>query len=615
MSAITTKIVEKYNLSPEMSVTDLSRYTSEFLENLTDDRRRNQARRRLREGFKFTSEQGSCRIAVIKPPKSLEEEIVREITKRILQNRYGFSGDQVEALFDLQSDLRRLSDQKNESKTVNIVISNQPSKGIKKESIGDMAQRFLRDKLSIRDVRAEAHALALSAKNANAGSSRLSRLRRELRNLNASLEIIEATKFPDITEDANKIQMDNRKKAETKRIDYPDEFTLESVKERLDAYNVKTLPDCQALADVMVMLCIRPAELTTLRITDVGVTGYAKNRGQPDIPRKFRSMEKGQERAKELLTWIQNTISSGRMGDPGKPGAKWFNRFLKDYNLVPKYLRKIGAVYGVVVHEAENIAHAYTIAGECLRHNPDNHTSPVQNYVVTDSESDPDEDQDEDSDAVSFKINFFLLALHEGKIPVKALINTSSKFNTISKKLFDSLGEEYGIGFVSVGAEKIYKDAIGEIKCLDLQFQYNGKWQSLDGTEVIDFQIRKNPSFDLVLGQDWLWVREAKISFEFSSKTCEHRAKIVIDGMSIPLTDEDFNKANSTKNNSPESDITLDELVDMFKKLSLRSKDNKQRKRYHSNISPVSPTPGRLNDDVSKNSGASKIKKYPKVDL
>ncbi|CAJ0767442.1 13846_t:CDS:2, partial [Entrophospora sp. SA101] len=113
---------------------------------------------------------------------------------------------------------------------------------IKKESIGDMAQRFLRDKLSIRDVRAEAHALALSAKNANAGSSRLSRLH-------------------------------------------------------------------------------------------VGVTGYAKNRGQPDIPRKFRSMEKGQERAKELLTWIQNTISSGRMGDPGKPGAKWFNRFLKDYNL------------------------------------------------------------------------------------------------------------------------------------------------------------------------------------------------------------------------------------------------------------------------------------------
>jgi len=121
------------------------------------------------------------------------------------------------------------------------------------------------------------------AKNANASSSRLSRLRRELKSLGASFQIIEATKFPDITEDANKIQRDNRKKAEANRIDYPDEFTLESVKERLDAYDLKTLPNYWALADVMVMLCIRPAELTTLRITDAGVTGYAKNRGQPDI--------------------------------------------------------------------------------------------------------------------------------------------------------------------------------------------------------------------------------------------------------------------------------------------------------------------------------------------
>ncbi|CAG8753070.1 15006_t:CDS:2 [Dentiscutata erythropus] len=112
------------------------------------------------------------------------------------------------------------------------------------------------NKLTIRDVRAEAYALALSAKNANT----------------------------DITEEANKIQMNNRKKAKTKYINYPDKFTLESVKERLDAYDIKTLPDYQALADVIVMLCIRPAELRTLRITDAGVTGYAKNQGQPDIP-------------------------------------------------------------------------------------------------------------------------------------------------------------------------------------------------------------------------------------------------------------------------------------------------------------------------------------------
>ncbi|RHZ85035.1 hypothetical protein Glove_73g16 [Diversispora epigaea] len=399
MSAIATKIVEKYNLTPKMSVVELSQYTSEFLKELTDDRKRNQARRRLRDGFKFSSDQvsilipnqragknkniniveGNCRIAIASPPKDLEEEIIREITKRILQNRYGFSEYRVNALF---------STQKNESKTINIslvtssdiAIPNKPQKRIEEETIGDMAQRVLRDKLSIRDIRAEAYALALSASNANAGSSRLSRLRRELKILGASFDIIEATKFPDITEDANKIQMDNRKKAKT--IDYPDEFTLESVKERLDAYDLKTPPNYQALADVMVMLCIRPAELITLRITDAGVTGYAKNRGQPDIPRKFRSMEKNQERAKELLTWIQNAISFGRMGDPGKPGVKWFNRFLKDYDLIPKYLRKLGAVYGAVVHKAEDPGRIMTIAGECLRHSSDNHTSPVQNYVM-----------------------------------------------------------------------------------------------------------------------------------------------------------------------------------------------------------------------------------------
>ncbi|CAG8818249.1 22510_t:CDS:2, partial [Dentiscutata erythropus] len=48
------------------------------------------------------------------------------------------------------------------------------------------------------------------------------------------------------------------------------------------------------------------------------------------------------------------------------------------------------AVYGAVAHEAKNMAHAYTIARECLRHSSDNHTSP---------DLEPDPDSDEDSDA------------------------------------------------------------------------------------------------------------------------------------------------------------------------------------------------------------------------
>ena len=60
----------------------------------------------------------------------------------------------------------------------------------------------------------------------------------------------------------------------------------------------------------------------------------------------------------------------------------------------------------------------------------------------------------------------------------------------------------------------------------------------------------QNPSSDLVLGQDWLWMYKAKISFECSPKTYVHHAKIEIDGMSIPLIDGDFNKASSSKNKS-----------------------------------------------------------------
>ncbi|CAG8558738.1 11698_t:CDS:2, partial [Racocetra fulgida] len=90
------------------------------------------------------------------------------------------------------------------------------------------------------------------------------------------------------------------------------------------------------------------------------------------------------------------------------------------------------------------------------------------------------------------------------------LSHTSDETDLISA----ILEEDYGLEGISDD------DLIGEeIKCLDLQFYYKGKWRSLVGTEVIDFQIRKNPSFDLVLGQEWLWMHRAKMSFGFSSET------------------------------------------------------------------------------------------------
>ncbi|CAG8578221.1 1619_t:CDS:1 [Diversispora eburnea] len=222
----------------------------------------------------------------------------------------------------------------------------------------------------------------------------------------------------------------------------------------------------------------------------------------------------------------------------------------------------------------------------------------------------------------------FINCLVEGKTPVKTLIDTES--NIISKRLFDKLEEDYGLEGVSDD------DLIGEeIKCLDLQFCYKGKWRSLDATEVIDFQIRKNPSFDLVLGQEWLWMHKAKISFEFSFEARSHHAKIEIDGMSIPLIeggskptgDSLSHKVSSSKNNLSKSTeskpgLAQEGVMNIINKILLNIEDrfeesllcNNKQRIFH-NIPPVPPPSRRLNDDVPKNSRASKNKKYPKVDL
>ena len=60
-------------------------------------------------------------------------------------------------------------------------------------------------------------------------------------------------------------------------IDYSDYFALESVKERLNEYDIFNVPDLQALADVMIMLYIHLAEIKNLRISNESVTGYTKN--------------------------------------------------------------------------------------------------------------------------------------------------------------------------------------------------------------------------------------------------------------------------------------------------------------------------------------------------
>ncbi|CAG8764977.1 18198_t:CDS:2, partial [Racocetra persica] len=169
---------------------------------------------------------------------------------------------------------------------------------------------------------------------------------------------------------------------------------------------------------------------------------------------------------------------------------------------------------------------------------------------------------------------------NKGKIPVKALIDTISKSNTISKCLYNKLEKDYGLEGIS-GDDLIGK----EIKYLDLQFRYKGKWRSLDGTEVIDFQICKNPSFDL------------------------RYAKIEIDDMSILLIEEDSRptgdsssyKASSTKNNLSIAEQAVlwnnaqEEVINIINKIlsniedRLEGSDSESTDSDWYNLNPIKP--------------------------
>ncbi|CAG8847538.1 42164_t:CDS:2 [Gigaspora margarita] len=208
--------------------------------------------------------------------------------------------------------------------------------------------------------------------------------------LNVQKTIISATLNSEITRSSNKIQKEHSEKCKNEGINFPDHFLLESVKKRLDLYDVLNTSNKQTLADVMIMLCIYPAKIKNLYITNGGVTGYAKNQGQQDIPRVFRSLEKNEEQAKKLLTWIQEAIISGQLRDPGKLGSTYLSTFLKKDKFIPKpykpllpsSLRKLGLVFASVVHSAKNLSEANTFVSEVLRHSPKNHASPSDRYTI-----------------------------------------------------------------------------------------------------------------------------------------------------------------------------------------------------------------------------------------
>ncbi|CAG8790676.1 25_t:CDS:2, partial [Dentiscutata erythropus] len=163
----------------------------------------------------------------------------------------------------------------------------------------------------------------------------------------------------------------------------PIHFSSARVLKRIQNMDVSKIPSKEDLADVIVMLSMRPAEVRSLQIFHYEpdplnapvwykegyswyCTGYLKSRGEKKKnlePQLFLSMEKNPECARELLTWIQDAIKVKKLSDPvfirnGTRNAWPFNKFLKQkpYRTISKKLRDYGSKHASRIHGGDNYA-------------------------------------------------------------------------------------------------------------------------------------------------------------------------------------------------------------------------------------------------------------------
>ncbi|CAJ0834277.1 1584_t:CDS:1 [Entrophospora sp. SA101] len=255
-----------------------------------------------------------------------------------------------------------------------------------------------------------------------ASSSRLSLFRKELKESGVDSKVIDIyAKFPALTQDSNEIQKKQLVQRLTdpfKTSNTPKHFSLDMGLGRIQNIDTTKIPTMQDLADVIMMLSMRPAEITTLRIihyepdeTDPPewykpgyswyCTGYIKNKGEKKVnpePRQFLSMEKNPKRARELLTWIQNAIATKKLRHPvysdnGKRNTRAFSKFLKPYGIIAKRLRKIGGKHASRVHGGQNpmTQRLNLLARIAMRHKIDRFDSGTY-YAEGDTSSDSDSD-------------------------------------------------------------------------------------------------------------------------------------------------------------------------------------------------------------------------------
>ncbi|CAG8603976.1 3456_t:CDS:2 [Cetraspora pellucida] len=249
------------------------------------------------------------------------------------------------------------------------------------------------------------HALDLGPKSNDeiiASCSRLSLFRNELAKASIAQEPIDIyAKLPGVTTASNKIQKERTEQdVANNQLKIPPHFSLEKGLKRIQNIDTTKDPLLQNLADVIMMLCMRPAEVSSLQIDHYENKG--ENKDDPE-PRLFLSIEKNSEYARALLIWIQEAIKAGKLSDStfsknGKHNTRAFSKFLKPYKIMPKILRKIEGKHACRVHGGPNPTHQHLdlLNRIALRHKIVR-LDAGKNYAIGDTELE-DSDLESESD-------------------------------------------------------------------------------------------------------------------------------------------------------------------------------------------------------------------------
>src|SRR4051794_13029349 len=349
MAKVATDFMNRHNWTSETPSSELAKYTEEINKSLKDDRKvRFNAKTRFRQ--------------------------------------LGLTKEQVEVLIPIRPTGKR-------------------EEG--RDTIDKIAQEIVDNDYSSEKIKRISYDLGSSAPNPVAGGSRLTLLRKKLQDRGADPLKKEVTKIPHITTESNEIQARRLVLDKFEGVDWPEHFFLEPVQKRLEKCDFSLSPSKEDLVDVMIMLCMRPADVTGLCIDNYEAldetwgpkktwynpkyswycTGYSKVKEETGVgePRPFISMEKNPLRAKDLLTWIQKAIPEKftflRKNKSGIVNVNPINHTLDQHGITSSKLRKIGADHASRIHEGRNDSHRQYLRKLACRQVVGRHES-VESYGV-----------------------------------------------------------------------------------------------------------------------------------------------------------------------------------------------------------------------------------------